>query len=258
MLIVFRPPYEELYNLVDHKENTSCAAIMGIKTQAGSAARNEAIKPICYGRNLNSLKPEEWEVIMDGNKLSIGSLRFAVSGVLKQAENLMESLLSGVNIKKFPDIKDLSDELQNEKPDVSFLSLNQGLLSGFQKNAFPKFYKNHGVMKTNPATGDNFLDVVAVRRILEGADLLMRCIFFLVHTTCGHPGRATEECCLRYVNKPNAPRNLYIMEETFAICPLYNKTDSNQRAQKVIFRFLPRDVSNLLLKYLALIRPIVS
>ncbi len=91
------------------------------------------------------------------------------------------------------------------------------------------------------------------KEYLHAADDFLKRLIFLLFVLGGQPPRGSEIAPLLLVNKIDHSRNLYFYKNTICFLFSYNKTGP----ARYIPRFLPREVSQLFLKYLVYIRPFI-
>lgn len=81
-------------------------------------------------------------------------------------------------------------------------------------------------------------------------------LLLLVHITSGQPGRGTEVLSLRYVNTIHGHhRNIFIDGGMVSTVTTYHKGYSVTGSTKIIHRYLPKEVGELLVYYLWLVHP---
>lgn len=81
-------------------------------------------------------------------------------------------------------------------------------------------------------------------------------LLVLVHFTAGQPARAPELLSLRYRNTPNGQhRNIFLEDGLVVLVTRYHKGYAVSGSTKVIQRYLPREVGELLIWYLWLVLP---
>ncbi|GAB7336620.1 hypothetical protein MBLNU13_g10315t1 [Cladosporium sp. NU13] len=85
-------------------------------------------------------------------------------------------------------------------------------------------------------------------------DCFLEHLLLLVHLTSGQPARGTEIISLRHVNTIHH-RNLFVEDGLVAIVTSYHKGYTCTGSTKIIHRYLPREVGELLVYYLWLILP---
>lgn len=79
---------------------------------------------------------------------------------------------------------------------------------------------------------------------------IQKYLLILMHICGGAPPRGTEVLHLQIQNSQFHPRSFYVDYSAISLCYLYNKT-----GDKPTWRFLPLQISLLLVYYLVLIRP---
>ena len=78
-----------------------------------------------------------------------------------------------------------------------------------------------------------------------------------IQVTAGQPARLPELFSVQHANSSTSPRSLYVYGEQLVMVIRYNKTLSATGAMgKKIARLLPVQVSQMLLEYLVLVRPV--
>lgn len=84
-------------------------------------------------------------------------------------------------------------------------------------------------------------------------------LLLLIHLTGGQPARMTELLSVRRQNSAKGqPRNLYIDDGLVAFVTRYHKGYSRSGEVKLIYRYLPPPVGQLLVQYLWLVQPFVE
>ena len=96
----------------------------------------------------------------------------------------------------------------------------------------------------------------AVQGYSSRVDSFLERLLLLVHVTSGQPARGTETLSLRHVNTVNGHhRNVFIENGMVSTVTAYHKGYSASGNTKIIHRYLPREVGELLVYYLWLIQP---
>ncbi len=81
-------------------------------------------------------------------------------------------------------------------------------------------------------------------------------VLILCYLTGGQPGRATELLSVQYKNSPNGTgRGIFVEAGLLAIMTAYYKGFGLSSKTKVIHRYLPREVGELVFYYLWLVQP---
>lgn len=95
-----------------------------------------------------------------------------------------------------------------------------------------------------------------VAQYLRHVEEFLQRLLLLVHITGGQPGRATELLCLTHSNtKHGRHRNIFIEHGLVSTATAYHKGYSISNSTKIIHRYLPKVVSELVVYYLWLILP---
>jgi hypothetical protein len=95
-----------------------------------------------------------------------------------------------------------------------------------------------------------------VAQYLQRVDRFLQRLLLLVHITGGQPGRATELLSLTHSNtKHSRHRSIFIEHGLVSTVTTYHKGYSISNSTKIIHRYLPKAVSELVVYYLWLILP---
>ncbi len=97
-----------------------------------------------------------------------------------------------------------------------------------------------------------------VREYMREVDKFRKLLLFCVHVSGGQPARGTEILSLRFKNGSYRDRNVFIMDGSVMTVTLYNKTEAEWDIPKVVPRFLPWRVGQLLALYLVYSQPFVE
>ena len=83
-------------------------------------------------------------------------------------------------------------------------------------------------------------------------------LIFNIHLTSGNPARATELETLQFKNSAMKERNVFVFQDRIALIPTYNKTNNLKGQDRLIPRFLPKNLSHVVIKYLIFVQPILE
>ena len=84
----------------------------------------------------------------------------------------------------------------------------------------------------------------------------MEYLLLLVHLTLGQPARGTEILSIRFQNTVHGHhRNIFVDSGMISTVTSYHKGYSVTGSTKIIHRFLPKEVGELLVYYLWLVQP---
>jgi len=97
---------------------------------------------------------------------------------------------------------------------------------------------------------------VAVVDYLNKVSAFLETLWILVYLTGGQPPRASELLTVRYCNTLQGEhRNMFMEEGLISIVTSYHKGYNMEGSTKIIHRFLPKDISEIMVLYLWLILP---
>lgn len=97
-----------------------------------------------------------------------------------------------------------------------------------------------------------------LQRWFEKVYSFVDCLIPLVHVLGGGPARAQEIASLAILNTETGMRNLYWMNGGVMLVTRYHKSQSVTGRGRPVARFLPKKVSDLVVKYIALVKPFES
>jgi hypothetical protein len=97
----------------------------------------------------------------------------------------------------------------------------------------------------------------AVRSYNSRVEAFLERLLLLVHITSGQPARGTETLSLRHVNTMNGHhRNIFVEHGMISTVTTYHKGYTISGNTKIIHRYLPKEVGELLVYYLWMIQPL--
>ena len=178
--------------------------------------------------------------------------------LLVNQEEKMEEVVPKLNLRRIKDVPKenargwsfLKDERNGtELPDGSRWLLKRMLDNNWLRDEFVRAVKEDGKMVWRTEAVDIYL--AKVDRFLER-------LLLLVHITSGQPSRATETLSLRHENTvEGGHRNVFIEDGLVSTVTSYHKGYSVTGSTKIIHRYLPNEIGEVLVYYLWLIRPFV-
>ena len=203
-------------------------------------------------------------------ELSISTLRTFIAELLADAQSQLYTSLLFIDpeielLNQLPPIElsELWDNPTDSDPDFTFLrdsrniqfgstdsdwllkrilsniSLSQEFVSGY-KPGDPKLIWNR------PRIQLYFSQIRSFKELL----------LVLVHLTSGGPARGTELLTIRFRNSLRGElRGVFIESNLVALVTIYHKNYSSSAKLKVIHRYLPKEVSLLIIYYLWLVEP---
>jgi hypothetical protein len=106
------------------------------------------------------------------------------------------------------------------------------------------------------STGE--LNITAVDQYMSRVVEFREKLSVAVHVTAGQPARAPELLSLRHRNTEGAVRNVFIEDGMVVVASKYHKGFYASNDAKIIYRYLPREVGELVVWYLWLVLPFVE
>jgi hypothetical protein len=98
-----------------------------------------------------------------------------------------------------------------------------------------------------------------VQSYLQLIHVFLRHLLLLVHITGGQPARGTELLTLRWRNSARSEaRKIFIENGMVSFVTSYHKNYSLTNTNKIIHRYLPREVGELLVYYIWLVAPFLE
>ena len=196
-----------------------------------------------------------------GKPLAIEKFRDFVRGLIDSAEDLLcKDLLFQDDLRvRDIDLTTLIDDMNESQVGYSFISeKSNGLLGGRARMmARLRASSAWGDMASVEAEGIRFKPK-ATARYKRKVETFLEQLLILTHITGGQPARGTEVTVLRHLNAQQNMRNVYIQDGRVVLVTRYHKAQVSTGQLRVIPRFLPTRVGQLLVAYLADVLPFVQ
>lgn len=213
----------------------------------------------------------------NGESLSYKSLEFSMNGLrwflrdqIQEAQDQLHDLLLlpeadlDTRAKQVPQLclTSLKDDPTICSANYSFLQdeRNQEILDGQQRYLLNQLRHNPRLRRrffSNPETLT--WDKKRVKQYLQLTEAFLRRLLLLVHITGGQPARGTELLTLRWRNSSHSEvRNIFIENGLVSFVTSYHKNYSASNTTKIIHRYLPPEVGDLLVYYVWLVVPFLE
>jgi superfamily II DNA helicase RecQ len=222
---------------------------------------------IAYGTSgmpqIEWLDDDHIKASINGKAVELDDIsKFAIDRVEAAKTVLEKEILLGHDFEEFGYTSaKITDVLRNTKIGYSFIDSGD--------NGFMKF-KNK-LMETllnDPLIKGQFVKRVrggkiewnkdGCKRWLKATRAFLEKMIVAIHIAYGQPARAEELATVMIKNQINGMRGIYWSRGRLMIVIGYNKTRSTNGKDKLIARFLPEEIGDLLVKYLTLVRPAES
>jgi superfamily II DNA helicase RecQ len=229
----------------------------------GYSVMSKALSLLAYGKkvamehsNAGSISWSDDRMEMGFRGRQIDTVRFGsmVKGVIEEAEDkLWRDLIWATQEQRFEiPLDKLRDDVTWTKRSVSFIdNANNGLQDKREwmtRRALAdargkKMWKGKEWSKPE------------VRKYLRKVDRFKELLLFCIHVAGGQPARGTEITSIRFRNGFQQDRNVFAIQGHMVIVTRYHKSQSQFDKPKVVPRFLPWKVGQLLAIYLAYVQP---
>lgn len=252
--------YDSTLKYLLDSENSEFANLIGLLRLSKTFSSDQPSMP----RIIWSSSGDYTSLAFDGQEVSISSLSYFYHSLMDKATLLLkENILLGCN---YSDLFDNIDEnqanfhdlLSSTRAGYSFISDNRNTLLASQDTRSRLLLH---VLSTQDL-GLRFFGIdghspnnVAFSEWLGYASSFIEIVAILVHISAGQPTRGTEVTAATIVNNSlGGLRSVFWCKKTMMIVQYYNKS-STVHGDKFIARFLPKPLANLLVAYLAIVRP---
>jgi hypothetical protein len=106
--------------------------------------------------------------------------------------------------------------------------------------------------------GERRFRIRAIERYIQSVVQFREKLAVAIHMTASQPGRAPELLSIRHRNTEGGHRNVFVEDGLIVIASKYHKGFYASNDAKIIHRYLPRAVGELVVRYLWLVLPFVE
>jgi hypothetical protein len=204
------------------------------------------------------------ELEYKGLKLSMAGLQHFLSVQEQAADRQLHELLFVAPTEQQDtvptvDLSQLKDNPANAQPNWSFLKdpRNSSSLKGQDRWLLNRVLEQEALQKRFfSSCKDAKWRLQAARDYLAQVDAFLERLLLLIHLTGGAPARGTELLSLQaYNTQRGLRRNIFVENGLISFVTFYHKGYSITGSTKIIHRYLPKDISRMLVYYLWLIQP---
>jgi hypothetical protein len=179
-----------------------------------------------------------------GKPIVLSRFQRMVQDIVTEAEGILWNELMQWTKRFTIELDKVVDNISSTGRGISFVSQNKGLDDGLRPML--EWARTSGLQSPN-----HDWRKPQVRKYLQRVEAFLELLLFLMHTTGGQPMRGAEVMTLYRRNGIPRSRSLFIMDGEVAFMIDYDKPNW----PKVVPRFLPASVGQLLAVYLVYIRP---
>jgi len=237
---------------------TPMAWILGLRAYGKKLAESRAM-------NGDIIWSEDCKTVMWRQfSCSMSNFRGFVMAMLNQAKARLGKLFLLQDNEKFEDVVP-APRLYAIKDDPSVSKANWSFLADRRNEHLfdASMWMVDRVLSQDALVKDFIEDPVkaiwktkSIDRYLTDLQSFLESLWVLIHVTSGQPARATEMIQARYCNTLQGEhRNIFIENGLVCLVSTYHKSYNMQGNIKLIHRFVPKEVSELIVLYLWLILP---
>ncbi|KEF50790.1 uncharacterized protein A1O9_13158 [Exophiala aquamarina CBS 119918] len=234
-------------------------------SDGGGTPMSELINLLAYGKyvalNSSNAATITWSRNKDtmfykGIPIALSSFRQMVQDNIQRAEQILWEQLMWVrdDSKRFSiDLDIIQDDQTFTLRGYSFLKQSSNGLDGGRQWMFRQMLRQRGKLRLR--SKDRTWKLRNVRRYLVKWKEVLERLLFGVHSSYGSLARGTELTAIRFRNGSLQDRNHFIIDGTSSIVIRYHKSQQLFGTPKIIPRFLPWRVGQLLVVYLVYVQP---
>ena len=221
-------------------------------------------------RNSTSIGQIDWDgetILYSGISFSMSNFRGFLHGLVHSTRTILFDEILFKSIAKSRDIPVIPWTKIHENP------LNNSLYSNFLHNPqsnldiarpqdwlFNRISLNRDLLRRFEISGSEFAwNRKRIETYFDTITLFLEKLLILIHISGGQPARAPEILSLQYSNSIKSDlRNIFYENDLICFVTYYHKGYSISETTKIIHRYLPREIGELLIYYLWLIVPFLQ
>jgi len=195
-------------------------------------------------------------VIIDSQRFTLQSFRAMVSTLEVDALHLMyHDVLRGMSTA-WLDIDAIYDDLNSRELDYSFATDPKN--DNFQRHQDDLYdhLTRHAEFIRATCGRTIYWNTVNLEAWISKCSELHGALFLLLHMTSGMPARGGEYPSYLIRNTSDGQRAFFVTDGQVMTVQTYHKTSSRNR--RIVPRFIPPRLGHLFVKYLAIVRPMMS
>ena len=225
---------------------------------------SKMISLLAYGKKLalshtnkgTTLFNEDGTILhYNGEQIELSQFCEMAQSAVGDAEDILwKDLMWTKNHERFEiSLSELKDNLEASKRGESFIGNKQ---NGLQDKREWILKRAMALDKGRMCGKSGEWLMRQVRKYLRTVSRFKELLLFCVHVTSGQPARGTEVTSIRHRNGYLQDRNIYVLFGLLMTVTRYHKSQSQWDNPKVVPRFVPWRVGQLLTVYLSYVRPL--
>ncbi|KAM5528478.1 hypothetical protein FOXYSP1_18959 [Fusarium oxysporum f. sp. phaseoli] len=176
------------------------------------------------------------------------------SEAIKLVQERVDEMMLGLEVDI--NIDEIEDDLTCRKAGWSFIQDTKNKLTDIWERLADTLRSSS--FRGKPFVKGTDWQVDTCIAYLDAGTDLSKLAFAASHFSGGLPGRGTEVTTIRHINTTLAVRNVFFRGGQMMMIISYNKARTSNNYAFYIVRYLPKGLSRSLLKYLAIIRPVLG
>lgn len=226
---------------------------------------SEAISLLAYGKSIamsagnsgNAYWSKDKAIFyLNGRPVHIARFRQMARDLVAEVEQMLwEELLWIADTRDRFDVKleRIVDDVTFSRRGISFVNQREnGLKDGLEWTLMQAERSEQG--RKLQSSGGSW-DRTQVRRYLRQVDRFLTLLLVCVHMTSGQPGRGSEVTTMRHRNGVLQDRNIFVVDGQVMTVARYHKSQSMWDKPKVVPRFLPARLGQVMVLHLAYVQP---
>jgi len=228
--------------------------LISIRAYGMSIAANQHSKPTCHwSRDWSQLYYLEHVISMEKvRSMSKPIIQLAQTELLEHLVARPPSYLQTRDPSKFV------DNLTWCANEQCFADLNDNGLKGGGERVLRWLQEGGKLDGMLTVSGPVQFAYQNVQTYIDHVENFLDRLMFLCHTLGGMPARGTEFATLKIRNSWTTMRNFYVVNGTLMFLTEYHKGQSRTESPKLIPRFVPQEVAQLAIAYIADVQPFVD
>jgi superfamily II DNA helicase RecQ len=225
---------------------------------------SEMLSLLAYGKHIahsqgntgNAYWSEDKKVFyLNGRPIVIVRFCKMAQSIITDVSQQLWSLLWVRNTEDrfFIDLAKIEDDMANTVHGMSFVTEAKNELTSGLKWVLTRARSEEGGMQLQTLAGR--WRERRVREYLRQVQRFLELLLFCVHVTSGQPGRGSEITTIRHRNGLLQDRNVFVVDGQVMTVVRYHKSQSQFDKPKIVPRFLPPQLGQVMAVYLAYLQP---
>lgn len=228
--------------------------LISLRAYGMTIAADQYSKPTCHwSQDLTKLYYQEHTILME--KLQGMSVIVIQEAQTELVNHLVAQPISYLQTR---DPSRFADNLMWATNEQCFTDMDENDLKDGGERVLHWFTEGGKLGSMLATSGPTRFAPRSVRSYIDRVENFLDMLMFLCHALGGMPARGTEFMSLKIRNSWTTMRNFYVVDGTLMFLTEYHKSQGRTEMPKLIPRFVPRQVAQLLIAYIADVQPFVD